>query len=105
MRRRTMPTNDDNVMEQWEYWTGILRANAEEQREFLQKQRWPNGNPPKHAPQAMIPELNKFGEKGWELVHMEPVPAGKNLDIAFGGGAGFAYSNAYFCVFKRRKRN
>jgi len=91
-------------MEKWEYWTGFLWANIESEgaREFIKK-RWPDWkNPPKHAPQTMIPKLNNFGEEGWELVHMEPVAlVGGSYDILFGGPD---WSNAYFCVFKRRKQ-
>lgn len=54
----------------------------------------------------MIPELNEFGQDGWELVRMEPVGGvGKNGDVSFTRGYGTltAWSNAYFCVFKRRR--
>ena len=90
-------------MEKWEYWTGVLYANIENPgvREFLQR-RWPDWKPEKFVPQAMIPELNTFGEKGWELVHMQPVAGvGASADIHFQGQA-YKWSNAYFCVFKRR---
>jgi hypothetical protein len=54
----------------------------------------------------MAPILNKLGEDGWELVHMEPVSAvGSNGDVGFqhGGSASFTtWSNVYFCVFKRK---
>jgi hypothetical protein len=95
-------------MEQWEYWTGFLWANAtdDETRQYL-KNRWPNWQPPKYAPQAMIPELNALGEKGWELVHMEPVRnVGKNHDILYSSGGETVqkdWSNVYFCVLKRKK--
>lgn len=92
-------------MEQWEYWTGFLWADIATTgvKEYL-KNRWPDWKPPKYAPQTMIPELNSFGEKGWELVHMEPVRIGSNYDVASDGELGIYYSNIYFCVFKRRKQ-
>jgi hypothetical protein len=96
-------------MEQWEYWTGFLWANIENKgaRELI-KQRWPDWNPPKFAPQTLIPDLNAFGEEGWELVHMEPVRVvGDNNDILFasGGEVGLRnWSHVYLCVFKRRKQ-
>jgi hypothetical protein len=94
------------LMEKWEYWTGFLWANIENEgaRELIKK-RWPDWkNPPKYAPQTMIPALNNFGEQGWELVHMEPVAGvvGVNYDMAFFDKA--EWSNAYFCVFKCRKQ-
>jgi len=97
-------------MEKWEYWTGFLWAHIEnEGAKELIKKSWPNWkNPPKYAPQTMIPQLNNFGEAGWELVHMEPVRrVGQNYDVYFSSGGGLAeinWSNAYFCVFKRRKQ-
>jgi hypothetical protein len=97
-------------MEQWEYWTTFCWANIENPgaREYLKKKA-PNWNPPKFTPQTMIPDLNAYGEKGWELVHMEPVAeVGNNGDVAFVHGAEVTvrtWSNVYFCVFKRRKQS
>jgi len=93
-------------MEQWEYWTEFVFANIESPgaAEFI-RQGWPDRKPPKFTPETMIPHLNAFGEVGWELVHMQPVVVGRNADVGFvhGGGApGVQWSNAYFCVFKRR---
>jgi hypothetical protein len=49
----------------------------------------------------MIPQLNKLGKEGWELVHMEPVPrVGGKEDVQFDQ---YSWSNTYFCVFKRRE--
>jgi hypothetical protein len=93
-------------MEKWEYLTTYLYADIEKKgaREFI-RQRWPNWTkPPKFAPPAMIPELNTFGEEGWELVYMQPVAGiGDNGDVYFPGES-YRYSNAYFCVFKRQKQ-
>jgi len=95
-------------MEQWEYWTGFLWANIETKGviEYV-KNRWPNWFPAKYAPQTMIPELDGLGEKGWELVHMEPVPGvGNNYEVRFQSEtSGYVWSNTYFCVFKRRKQS
>jgi hypothetical protein len=91
-------------MQKWEYLTTFLRADATTVRssEYLEK-GWPKRQTAKYAPEALIPALNDFGENGWELVHMEPVAGvGKNADVYFTGAA-YQWSNAYFCVFKRRK--
>lgn len=91
-------------MEKWEYLTKFVWANIETEgvREFL-KEQWPDWQkPPRYAPQAMIPELNELGEAGWELVHMQPVWQGKNLDV-HNSGISEIYTNTYFCVMKRRK--
>jgi hypothetical protein len=97
-----MSTDAESAVERWEYLTFFVSADAERQREFLQ-QRWPDWKAPKHAPEAMIPELNAFGEEGWELVHMEPVFIDANYYIRWGSVVG--YSSEYFCVFKRRKHS
>ena len=89
-------------MEQWEYLTTFVEANAntKETKEFI-KQRFDVKKPARYAPEAMIPELNKLGEQGWELFHMEPVAGvGNKGDVRFDNGY---WSNTYFCVFKRRK--
>ena len=91
-------------MEKWEYVTKFVWAsvNDKEIMAFI-KERWPNWEkPPKFAPQAMIPELNEWGEAGWEVVHMQPVWPGKNMDV-HNSGVAEIYTNVYFCVMKRRK--
>ena len=95
-------------MEQWEYLTEFHQAHVGNQGwEEYSKNARPGSQLPKYAPETMIPGLNRRGEDGWELVHMEPVAAtGKNGDVGFGRGTPtmHIWSNTYFCVFKRRKQ-
>ncbi len=96
-------------MEKWEYLTDFVVADITNEgvKEFLQEQKfWTLGkNLPKYAPQTMIPHLNRWGEQGWELVHIEPVKIGNNFDISLDSSGGInSYTNIYFCVFKRRKQ-
>jgi hypothetical protein len=94
---------EGKMAEKWEYWSGILRANIENKgaKELIAK-RWPDWKPDIYVPQAMMPQLNGFGEKGWELVSLQPVAgSGQNADILFPGDVQ-RYSNVYFCVFKRK---
>lgn len=90
-------------MEQWEYFPTYIAANARKReiREYL-KERLPGLKRPKRfMVESVMPELNRLGEEGWELVHMEPVPhLGGKGDVLF--GAAYRWSNVYFCVFKRR---
>ncbi len=90
--------------QKWEYYTCFLWAEADKQKEYLQ-QLWPQQRVSKYAPQALIPELDKFGEEGWELVSMEPVHIGDNQDIQIpvtAVGKGFeVWVHSYICVFKR----
>ncbi|GAB5491561.1 MAG: hypothetical protein Phog2KO_17760 [Phototrophicaceae bacterium] len=86
-------------MEKWEYISTFLEANAKDKqiKEFIQQTF--DKKAKRHSPEAMIPELNKLGADGWELVHMEPVPkVGGKQDIQFDP---YKWSNSYFCVFKR----
>ncbi len=97
-------------MEKWEYLTRFVWANkenwkAEESVDFYRKQGFSDFKPNKFSPQFMIATLNRLGEDGWELVHMEPVPeVGNNEDVGFphGGANLTTWSNVYFCVFKRK---
>jgi hypothetical protein len=91
-------------MGKWEYLTTFLRADATAVRssDYL---KTGSLDPPaaRYAPETLIPALDELGESGWELVHMEPVAGvGKNGDVCFTGVA-YQWSNAYFCVLKRRK--
>lgn len=91
-------------MEQWEYLPTFIKADARDKsmQEFLKAQIPNLEKPPKYMAEAMMPELNRLGEQGWELVHMEPVAGvGKKGDVLFEGGT--EWSNTYFCVFKRRR--
>ncbi|MEM7112215.1 MAG: hypothetical protein AAF614_07260 [Chloroflexota bacterium] len=62
----------------------------------------PDGNHPKYSPYALIPELNSFGAKGWELLHMEPVSIGRNHDVVRPDASAMKWGRHYFCVFKRK---
>ena len=90
-------------MEKWEYLTRFFEAKAtkKEIKDFI-KAEFDVKRPKRFAPEAMIPELNKLGEGGWEMIHMEPVAGvGGKQDVLFDNGR---WSNYYFCVFKRRIR-
>ncbi|XWX02632.1 hypothetical protein VZO05_08935 [Aggregatilineales bacterium SYSU G02658] len=88
-------------MEQWEYLTLMLRARVRNRatREYVQ-QRF-NKKPKPYSPESMIPELDKLGAEGWELVHMQPIArVGGKEDVQVSGSD---WTSSYFCVFKRRK--
>ena len=85
-------------------WANIENKDA---KQYLDN-TFPNWQkPPKFTPETMVPQLNRMGENGWELMHMEPIAAvGNNADVGFSRGGqapGYAWSNVYFCVFKRKK--
>ena len=90
-------------MDQWEYMPTYLEAKVDgkEIREFLKEQTGVK-RPPRFMIESLMPQLDKLGSEGWELVHMEPVPrVGKKGNVLL--GASYRWSNIYFCVFKRQK--
>lgn len=88
-------------MERWEYLTIFIEANNTGEMVSYADPTG-SGDLPKYTPSALMPELNRLGEKGWELVHMEPVFVGRNHDILMHEGGGMKrWTNTYFCVFKR----
>jgi hypothetical protein len=92
-------------MEQWEYLTTFLRADAttDDAKAFLSRYRPEWKNPPRYAAESLMPQLDELGSQGWELVHMEPVAqVGRNGDVRMTGGSD-QWSSTYFCVLKRRK--
>jgi hypothetical protein len=92
--------------ERWEYLTRFVFANVENEGAVeYYFDNFPGSKPKQYSPETMIPELNELGQRGWELVHMQPIGAvGKNRDVGFVAGEAMPrWSNSYFCVFKRRK--
>lgn len=87
-------------MEQWEYLTVFLEASkqsADSMAYSLEADELAS-----YSPQLLMPELNRLGAKGWELVHMQPVFIGSNEDILMHEGGGMRrWTSRYFCVFKR----
>jgi hypothetical protein len=91
-------------MEQWEHLVLTLKADAKQQKDFLQS-NWPDQFFPNYAPQALIPELDAIGRQGWELVSAQPVFIGGNGDITYDQPATMGYwTHEYLCFFKRRKQ-
>lgn len=88
-------------MDKWEYFTTFIEAEMK-QADWEQQAMVPPGEHPKYSPFATMPELNRLGEKGWELIHMTPVITGKNGDILVHPNTMTYWANTYFCVFKRR---
>ena len=88
--------------EKWEYLTTFVeaRVKGKDIRNYIKENF--DKKPRKHSPEAMIPDLNKLGAEGWELINMEPVAdIGGKEDILI-TGEGRKWTALYFCVFKRR---
>lgn len=89
-------------MEQWEYLTHILEADTRNADAANYLGDLEGNEMPIYSPEALMPELNRLGAKGWELMHIEPAFVGKNNDILIHEEGTRRWSNKYFCVFKRR---
>lgn len=86
-------------MQQWEYYTTFLQADAKNEAEFLEELRdWKEGIP-QHTPEALIPRLNALGEQGWEMLQILPVNSGAKGDVINPS----IWTHTYFCAFKRPK--
>lgn len=88
-------------MDKWEYFTTLIEANMHKE-EVTSSDEIPPGDHPKYSPHALIPELNAFGAKGWELIHMEPVSVGRNHDVVLPDAQSMRWGRHYLCVFKRK---
>jgi len=89
-------------MQRWEYLTKFVEANVQNiEAGGYYSELVETENLQRNSPQTMIPELNQLGEKGWELVHMEPVIVGRNHDVLVHPNNMTYWANNYFCVFKR----
>lgn len=94
-----MKSKQGLMMEKWEYISTFLEANVKDKQAKEYIAQTFSKKAKRHSPEAMIPDLNKYGADGWELVHMEPVPnIGRQEDIQFDP---YKWTNTYFCVFKR----
>ena len=89
-------------MERWEYFTTFISAEMEGVY-AADEPLIPFGDHPTYSPYALIPELNQYGEKGWELVEIRPVIAGRNHDFMVHPNNMVHWSNTFFCAFKRRR--
>ena len=95
-------------MQKWEYLTTFVTADVTGRQEKL-KQLGQSAADVKFSPVALMPELNAFGERGWEIVSMEPVSVGSFGDIMLFPPVGLQvithepFTHTYLCTFKRPK--
>lgn len=88
-------------MDTWEYFTTTLATNDDRMPVPISDDI-PNVEHPKYSTFKLIPQLNHFGRKGWELVSIEPVQQGKNGDVRYCDAASSLWTYTYFVSFKRR---
>jgi len=87
-------------MQKWEYYTTLIEASMENVDTYGEP-TIPSVDHPKYSPYALIPELNALGEKGWELISMQPVRPGRNHDVVLPGAGEMTWAHHYLCAFKR----
>jgi hypothetical protein len=92
----------NNQLEQWEYFTTLIETEMAQIDAHTEAMIPSDQDHPKYSPYATMPELNRLGQKGWELMSMQPVIAGKNHDILVHPNNFTYWSHTYLCVFKRR---
>jgi hypothetical protein len=91
-------------METWEYFTTTFVANAE-RLPLPAIDEIGTGKQPKYSVFTLIPQLNDYGQRGWELVSIEPVQVGNNGDLRTCDAASGQWTYTYFAAFKRRTTN
>lgn len=87
-------------MQKWEYYTTILDANIDlspvplrDDIEFKEH--------PEFSVHSLIPQLDRLGRQGWELVSMDPVSVGKRGDVVLPVADSTKWGRSYLCAFKR----
>ena len=88
-------------MDTWEYFTTTLVADVRETPVPI-RDDIPAGEHPRYSVYSLIPQLNVFGERGWELVSLDPVQEGRNGDVRVADAAGGQWTYTYLAAFKRR---
>ena len=89
-------------MDTWEYYTTTLETHTE-RTPVPVSDDIPPGPYPKYSLFTLIPQLNEFGNRGWELVTLEPVQIGKNGDTRLCDASSAHWTYTYLAAFKRRK--
>ncbi len=86
------------ITEKWEYLSAVLGAEIEDPDE---RKQWG-----RHHPKGLTSAFNRYGEQGWEIIHIEPVILGgpDNEVTLFAPSVwGASDTHYYLVVFKRRK--
>lgn len=88
-------------METWEYFTTTLVTDTKATPVPLSDDI-PVGDHPQYSVYTLIPQLNDFGQRGWELVSITPVQKGSNGDLRVCDASSGQWTYTYLAAFKRR---
>jgi hypothetical protein len=89
------------MIERWEYTMAVLNSETEPYLQYFQ-QRWPQMQLSYNSPFALLPQLEVYGQQGWELVAVQPVILGNNGEVLISAQVGVHRATQYLCTFKRR---
>jgi hypothetical protein len=95
-RHVTLALEGENPMtlERWEHLVITLEAIG----------TWGQGEDLKYHPQALVHQLDAYGQQGWELVSAQPVVLGPQGDVTYvDESMERRWTHTYLCFFKRRK--
>jgi len=82
--------------DKWEYYSAILSS-------YEDKEKAKQAGVKEFHPVFLNSILNQWGEKGWELIHIQPVHLTGDHMIQLDNVRGAQCTNQYHCIFKRRK--
>lgn len=88
-------------METWEYLTTTLVTDTRT-TPVPASDDIPSGDHPRYSVHTLMPQLDQFGSKGWELVSVLPVQEGNNGDLRTCDASSGQWTYTYFATFKRR---
>lgn len=91
-------------METWEYLTTTLVTDSKRTPVPLSDDL-PTGSHPRYSVYTLMPQLNEFGARGWELVSLDPVQEGGNGDLRICDASSGQWTYTYLAAFKRRTQH
>jgi hypothetical protein len=86
-------------MESWEHLVVVLTVDLDSNpgaMEYLAGM-YPGWIPPVYWPESLTPDLNAYGQEGWELLSLQPVGLAEDGKVAPDASA-----NNYLAVFRRQ---
>jgi hypothetical protein len=85
-------------MESWEHLVVVLIADIDNAgaMEYLAGM-YPGWNLPVYTPESLTPDLNAYGQEGWELLSLQPVGLAEDGKVTPD-----ASTNIYLTVFRRQ---
>ncbi|HEX6779553.1 MAG TPA: hypothetical protein VF099_15195 [Ktedonobacterales bacterium] len=95
----------DYSVKRWEHLIVRLSSATAPHQQFL-SQHLPSLVYSYAAPEALIPQLDYYGDQGWELVAIQPVMISQNGEATVAGGGHLPIKTSdYLCTFKRLRQN